>query len=265
MSEISGVIKSCNEKERAALIAYLTGCYPDKAKFKKIMIEVDKFADIIEVGIPFSDPLADGPVIQMTSQAVLDAGVTTDDILDEIDSLKGIIKSPIVVMTYFNIAYAYGFDRFVERCAEAGVKGTILPDLPPEESADWLSVLEKNRLDSIFLVAPTSSKERIELAAASSTGFVYCVSVAGVTGARNELPETLPKFIENVKKITDKPVAVGFGVSNPAQVNELSKMADGVIIGSALLKQIDPSKDAEEISRDIENFLSPIYQATKRL
>lgn len=264
MGQITEQIKKVNQEGRVALISYLTGCYPDKEKFRSVLMEVDKYSDIIEIGLPFSDPLADGPVIQKTSKIVLDAGVATDDILNEINAMKHQIKSSLVVMTYFNIAYRYGFDGFAKRLSEVGVSGVILPDLPPEESSEWLNSLKKYNLDSIFLIAPTSSGERIKLAADISTGFIYCVSVAGVTGAREELPDTLPDLVKSVKAVSDKPVAVGFGISKPSQVRELSMIAEGVIIGSALLKQINPDADAQQIIQCIKDFLEPIYQATKR-
>lgn len=224
---------------RTALIAYLMAGYPvgiDTAE--TIVTLADSGADIIEVGIPFSDPLADGATIQKASEAALASGVTTDYVLAAVKEARMVTQAPILVMTYYNIVLRYGLERFAAAAAAAGVDGAIIPDLPPEEAGAWRRAAAQHGLNTVFLVAPTSSEARIRRVTEASNGFVYCVSLTGVTGGRKELADGLPAFIETVKRATDKPVAVGFGVSTADQASQLSMLADGVIVGSALIDRM---------------------------
>lgn len=238
-SRVDKVFAVLRGSGRSALIAYLMAGYPvggDTAK--SIAAFAESGADIIEVGIPFSDPLADGATIQKASEAALASGVTTDSVFAAVKEARQFTEVPILVMTYYNIALKYGAERFAAAAAAAGVDGAIIPDLPPEEAEMWRTAAAKNGLNTVFLVAPTSSDERIRLIADASNGFIYCVSLTGVTGGRVELSPGLSAFIEKVKKATDKPVAVGFGVSTAAQAGQLSNLADGVIVGSALIDKM---------------------------
>ncbi len=193
----------------------------------------------MEIGIPYSDPLADGPTIQKASETALANGVTTDTVLEMIGEVTKKRDVSPVLMVYYNLIYRYGLERFARAAQRAGVEGVIVPDLTVEESADWKTVATEHGLDMIFLAAPTSSDERLEKIAAASSGFVYAVSLTGVTGARTELPPDLTTFVGSVKSRTELPVAVGFGVSRPEQAKEIARFADGVIVGSALVDLID--------------------------
>ena len=192
-------------------------------------------ADIVELGIPYSDPLADGPSIQRSTQRALDAGVTPDTVLQMVRDIRTHTEVPIVLMTSYNLALKYGLERFAHIFAEAGADGAILTDLPPEEAAPWKAAAEKHGIATIFLIAPTSTPERIALIAKNTTGFIYCVSRTGVTGTRSELPPELQALLSRIRSASDKPICVGFGVSRPEHVNQVIKNAEGAVIGSALV------------------------------
>ena len=192
-------------------------------------------ADIVELGIPYSDPLADGPSIQMSSQRALEAGVTPDTVLQMVRDIRTHTEVPIVLMTSYNLALKYGLERFAHIFAEAGADGAILTDLPPEEAAPWKAAAEKHGIATIFLIASTSTPERIALIAKNTTGFIYCVSRTGVTGTRTELPPELQALLARIRSASDKPICVGFGVSQPSHVTQVIQNADGAVIGSALV------------------------------
>ncbi|MFA5866518.1 MAG: tryptophan synthase subunit alpha [Actinomycetota bacterium] len=239
MNRIDKTFEALKKEGHAALITYIMAGYPrglDSAK--TITAIADAGADLIEVGIPFSDPLADGATIQKASEESLAGGMTPNKALAAVAEARKVTQTPILVMTYYNIIFRYGLEPFAEAAAAAGVDGAIVPDLPPEEAGKWQTAAGAQGLGTVFLVAPTSSPARIRGAAEASDGFVYCVSLAGVTGGRAKLAPGLPAFIETVKQTTDKPVAVGFGVSTAAQAAELSRLADGVIVGSALIDRL---------------------------
>jgi len=252
------------EENRLALIPYITGCYPDPARFPRLLRAVCRYADVVEIGIPYSDPLADGPTIQLASQHALDQGVTTDLILEALARVRPDTEVPFVAMAYWNNIYKMGMETFAAKCAESGVSGAIVPDLPPEEAKEWCAVAEKQGVDTIFLLAPTSTDERIRLVAERSRGFVYCVSLTGVTGARRALPPQLAVFLDRVRSKVSRPIAVGFGISTPEQVRELVNQADGVIIGSALLQRVDPKAPLEDELKSVESFLRSLKEAPHR-
>lgn len=213
-------------------------------------------ADIIELGVPFSDPLADGPVVQSSAQAALDAGVTLEDVFDLAGEFSQ--RLPVVLLVYYNNIYAYGQERFLEEAAARGVDGLVVPDLPVDEASDYVTVCRNHGVDPILLVAPTSLDERIDMIAANASGFIYCVSVAGVTGARSELSDTLPDFLARVRSRTDVPLAVGFGVSGPDQAEVVSRYADGVIIGSKLISIVGDAADDRDAQKKVEGFLKEV-------
>ncbi len=241
---------------------YFMAGYPTVEGSKRaILAAVRAGADLIELGIPFSDPLADGPVIQKAAKVALESGTTTDDVLDLARSVRDECDAPIVLMTYYNPIYRYGLERFAERAAASGAAGLIVPDLPPEESGPLRAAAASRGIDTIFLVAPTSTPKRIAAAAEASTGFVYCVSITGVTGERAHLPADLLNFVGRVKAVAGKPVAVGFGISNADQARHVAEVADGVIIGSAIVRLLGESGPAAP--ERIAKFVASIADVCK--
>ena len=194
-------------------------------------------ADLIELGIPFSDPTAEGPVIQGANLRALNAGTTTDKVFDLVKRLRQSVTIPMVFMTYANVVFSYGSERFLKNAAEAGVQGLILPDVPYEEKADFEPLCEKYGLELVSMIAPTSH-DRIKLIASEAKGFLYCVSSLGVTGVRSSITTDIGGMVELVRQVTDTPAAVGFGISTPEQAQNMAQKADGVIVGSAIVKLI---------------------------
>jgi tryptophan synthase alpha chain len=242
MSRLEAVFKKKNHK---ALIAYVTVGYPNiGATLKTVPILADCGCDIVELGIPFSDPMADGATIQRASFQALENGVNTKQCLEIANKLSSKLNIPLVFMTYFNPVNSYGLKNFCHDCVASGVDGLIIPDLPPEEGDELGNLAEKSGVDLIYLLAPNSTEERISLVGSKSRGFIYLVSIAGVTGARNELPSDLSEFVTRVKRIAKQPVCVGFGISTPAQAGQVAKTADGVIIGSKLIQLIETDDKA---------------------
>jgi len=228
-----------NKKDNnKSFIVYITAGFPDLSATKKLILELDRIGvDVVELGIPFSDPIADGPVIQEAGFKALQKGVTFKKILKMTAGLKGKLKSAIVLMGYYNSFLSFGLEKFVASCKNNGVDGIIIPDLVPEEGKVLSKLAKKHGLAVVFLVAPNSTEKRIKLAASLSSGFLYCVSVKGITGERKKLPN-ISKYIAKVRKITNLPLAVGFGISNNSQAKHFLRSADGVIIGSAAIKII---------------------------
>lgn len=257
MSRIDKVFHKLATRKQTALIPFLVGGDPDldlSAALIKKMAELG--ADLIEIGIPYSDPIADGPTIQRATQRALAQGINLDKIFKLIDML-GEISPPLIIMSYFNPIFSYGLSRFAHDCAHWGVSGVIIPDLPPEEAKTWVREARSAEVDTIFLTSPTSSPERIKKIVRLSRGFIYHVSLTGVTGAREQLAENLKSAMEKIKKESSKPVAVGFGISSPEQAREISTMAEGIIIGSALISIIEEEKNKEKLLERVENFLRP--------
>lgn len=245
MSRISETFARCKDENRTALMPYLTVGYPDLKTSEEILLSlVEAGADLIEVGTPFSDPLADGSTVQHTSQVSLNQGTTLRDCIALVKRVREAgVSIPLMLMGYFNPIVKYGVEQFVVDCAEAGVDGFIVPDLPIEESERMRESTTKHGLDLIFMVAPTSTDERLQLVAERGGGFVYCVSVTGVTGARENMSSTLAPYMERVRKFIDLPLGVGFGISTPGNVTEVGKVSDGAIVGSALINYMDQHPD----------------------
>lgn len=195
----------------------------------------DAGADLIELGIPFSDPTAEGPVIQAANERALKTGVTTDKIFDMVARVQGNIAIPLVFMTYANVLFSYGLDRFAKRAAEIGMAGVILPDVPYEEKAEFESVCDAYGLEFVSLIAPNSS-DRVAMIAREAKGFVYCVSSLGVTGARSSFEQNLADMVTTIRQNTDTPCAIGFGISTPEQAKSMAGISDGAIVGSAIVK-----------------------------
>ncbi len=234
MSKITDVFQ--NGK---AFIPFITCGDPDLDTTEKLVLAMaESGADIIELGIPFSDPTAEGPTIQAANIRALAGGVTTDKIFDMVARLRTKVNIPLVFMTYANVVFSYGTERFIKHMAEIGMNGLILPDVPFEEKEDFQPTCEKYGIDFISLVAPTSS-DRIETIAKEAQGFLYCVSSLGVTGTRSQITTDIDSMVQHIRKANDKiPCAIGFGISSAEQVAEMSALSDGAIIGSAIVKII---------------------------
>lgn len=233
---MSNIYKAFENKK--AFIPFVTGGDPDLETTKNLLIAMEKAgADLIEIGIPFSDPIAEGPVIQEASQRALAAGCTTDKLFDMVKEARQRVKIPMVFMTYINPVYTYGKERFMKRCVECGIDGIIVPDLPYEEKEELSGVCESYGIDLISLIAPTSH-ERIAMIAKEAEGFVYCVSSLGVTGMRTSITTDIGAMVKLVKAQKDIPCAVGFGISTPEQAKKMSEHADGVIVGSAIVRMV---------------------------
>jgi tryptophan synthase alpha chain len=235
-SRIDQTFSRLRERREAALIAYLMAGDPSLAETEQLVLELEGAgADIIELGVPFSDPIADGPVIQQAAERALRSGTSLRTILPMVKQLRTKTQIPLVLMAYYNNIHAFGPERFCREAVAAGIDGLIVPDLPPEESDELLRALEPTGVDPIFLVAPTSTDERLRAVAARARGFIYCVSLTGVTGARAALSETLPEYLGRVRRVTEVPLAVGFGVSRPEHIAALRGHADAAIVASAIL------------------------------
>jgi tryptophan synthase alpha chain len=236
MSQIASVF----EGGRKALIGYITVGYPDIAETPVIAsVLASAGCDVIELGIPFSDPLADGATIQQASYRALLKGTTPRACLETAAQIRRKINIPLVFMTYYNPVFRFGLDDFVKSCTKAGINGLIVPDLPPEEGSELEPITLEHGLDLIYLLAPTSTDDRVAAVAARSRGFVYLVSLTGVTGARQSLPPDLEGFVARVRRQTSQPLCVGFGVSTPEQAGRVGAIADGVIVGSRLIQLIE--------------------------
>lgn len=230
-------ISKAFEKEKA-FIAFVTGGDPDiETSYELIKAMAANGADIIEIGIPFSDPIAEGPVIQEASLRALNAGTTTDSLFDMVEKLRREIDIPLLFMTYMNPIYVYGTERFMTRCAGVGIDGVIVPDVPFEEKAELAGQCRLHGIDLISMIAPTS-QERIETIAKEAEGFIYCVSSLGVTGVRSEIKTDIGAMVQHVKAVTDVPVAVGFGIATPEQAEKMAGLSDGAIVGSAIVKLV---------------------------
>lgn len=259
MNRIDKTFKRLQNQNKAAFIAFITAGDPSLATTEKLVLAFEKAGvDIVELGVPFSDPLADGPTIQAASQRALKKGVTVRKILSLVKRLRQKTELPICLMTYYNPVFHFGDSRFVAAAAAAGVDGLIIPDLPPEEGVDLVKAARKKNLSTIFFLAPTTDQKRIPLVNKASSGFIYYVSVAGVTGARTALPQSLIADLKQIKRKVTKPLCVGFGVSNAAQVKQIAKYADGVIVGSAIIKEIVKNVNKRDLVVKVAHFVQSL-------
>ncbi len=239
MNRIERKFKELREADKKAFIAFITAGYPNLEITEKLIVKLAQAgADIIELGVPFSDPLADGPIIQEASKAALDKNTHIDDILRVVSRARKTTDIPICLMTYYNPVFCFGEEKFVKMAVKAGVDGAIIPDLPPEEARSFIVSARENNFDTVFFLAPTSTKERIKLIAKVSTGFIYYVSLTGVTGPRASLSVDFAGQLKLIKQFTNKPVCVGFGISSHQQVKQIEEFSDGVIVGSAIVNII---------------------------
>jgi len=250
-------------KDRKVFIAYFMGGYPSIEKsYQTAKVLIENGVDMLEIGVPFSDPVADGVTIQVAHEKAVKDGITPLDILNLAERIKGEYKDiPLILMTYYNPIYVYGEEKFLKLAKDKGVDGLIIPDLPPEEAGEIKRLANSLGLSIIFLIAPTTYRERIKMIGELTDSFIYYVSLTGITGAREELPwQELEKKVKEIKKITGKPVAVGFGVSKGEHTARLGKIADGVIVGSAIVKLQGKAdfKGLEKLIRELKEGLISI-------
>lgn len=264
MSRIQARFEAAGRAGDGALIVFVVAGHPNvKTSAGALLAIADAGADIIELGVPFSDPLADGPVIQEASQAALRQRMSPQGVLEMAAEFRRARDLPLVLMTCYNPIWRFGVESFAREAASAGVDGVIVTDLPPEESEQWVAAARANDIDTIFLLAPTSPIERVKGIAELATGFVYCVSRMGVTGARTDLPPELKDLVGRVRSQTEKPVAVGFGISQPEHVAEVCRMADGAVVGSAVVSLLERSGPQGLDGQSVGEFVAALKAATR--
>lgn len=262
MNRIDRLFAELKKRRRKALIVYIAAGDPSLGETEKLIIELEKSGvDLVEIGVPFSDPLADGPTIQRASQRALRGGVNLRSVLKMVRLVRKKTEIPLVFMTYYNPVYRYGVEKFVRDSKAAGADGVIIPDLPPEEAGEIFRVSKLENFATIFLAAPTSTRSRLKNIASRSTGFIYYVSLTGTTGARKKLPADIVAHVRALKNITKKPVCVGFGISLPAQARRISRLADGVIVGSAVIKVIEKNIGGKHLRKSVARFVKTLERA----
>ena len=263
MNRIEKKFADLKAKGEKALILYLTAGDPNLAQTEELILTLDRVGvDILEIGVPFSDPTADGPVIQEAAQRSLQGGTTLSAILEMITRIRKVATIPIVLFTYYNPIFAYGNERFAIKAKAAGVDGVLVVDLPPEEADELRNFTDPQGIDFITLTAPTTDDRRLAKIVRTSSGFIYYISVTGVTGTKEPEPEAAALDLQRIRKVTDLPVAVGFGISTPAQVRKFAALADGVVIGSAFVKWISRHGREQDFLRQAAAYARELKEAT---
>jgi tryptophan synthase alpha chain len=248
-----------------SIVAFITAGDPSlDATLKFVLALAEAGADVIELGVPFSDPLADGPTIQRASERALKAGTTLAGVLDLVRRIRETSQIPLVLFSYYNPILQFGIEKFASIAAAAGADGVLVTDLTPEESDDYRRILKSHRLDTIFLAAPTSTDERLKLIAGCSPGFLYLISRTGVTGAKEALPDDLPALLHRAHSFTQLPIAVGFGISLPGHVSVLGGLADAAVVGSALVSEIEKAASVEAASAALRVRIGSLKEAARR-
>jgi tryptophan synthase alpha chain len=261
MSRLTRRLTALKKNGAKALVTFITAGDPDLATTEEMIHLLEGAgADIIELGVPFSDPMADGPTIQLSSERALSAGTTLTGILETVRSVRSSSTVPIILMGYLNPIHAYGYERFCRDAALAGVDGVLLVDMPPEESDDFLKSAGVHGLNVIFLLTPTSDSSRIATVNRLGKGFIYYVTVTGVTGARQEVSETLAAELSRIKAGVELPIMAGFGISTPEQAASVAALADGVVVGSAIVKLFQ-QYTGTKLRTELKRFVSELKQA----
>lgn len=261
MSRLAARFTALKADHAKALIAFVTAGDPDLATTEEIILLLEHSgADVIELGVPFSDPMADGPTIQRSSERALCSGTTLHSILELVKSVRSRTEIPIILMGYLNPVHAYGYFSFCQDAAEAGIDGLLLVDMPPEESSELLIPARHYGLDVIFLLTPTSDSERIAAVERLGSGFVYYVTVTGVTGARTSVSTSLAQELARVRQKISLPVMAGFGISTPGQAAQVGKLADGIVVGSAIVKLFEQYSGAE-LKQHLGSYVASLKQA----
>lgn len=256
MSRIDAAFRDLRAQGRTGLVTYVTAGDPDLDRSREILLRLDRAgADILEVGVPFSDPLADGPVIQRATERAIAAGTTLARVLAMVADIRGQVNAPIVIFTYANPVLRMGLDDFVARARQAGVDGVLTLDVPPEEAEPFRHALSEARIDTIFLLSPTTSAERIRRAAALGTGFLYGISRLGVTGIRQDVADSARELARRVREETGMPLALGFGFSRPEHVRAVAAFADAAVVGSALVNVIAEHGQSPRLLDEVERYV----------
>ncbi len=262
MNRIDRKFMELRKAGKKAFVAFITAGDPSLAITEKLVLALEAAGvDIVEIGVPFSDPLADGPVIQAASYRSLMRGTTLAGILKTVANIRKRSSIPIALMTYYNPVFHFGEKDFVSRAKAAGVDGVIIPDLPVEEAGPLCAYAKAADLATVFFVAPTTLKERMKPVIKAATGFIYYVSVAGVTGAHQLMAADIARHVRVVKQLTDKPVCIGFGVSTPQQARAMARVADGVIVGSAFVREIAKNAGAKDLPARVRAFAARFVKA----
>lgn len=262
MSRIRQTFERLQQQGQKALIPFITAGYPDMSTTRRLIFALEKSgADLLELGVPFSDPMADGPLIQAASEKALARGTSLRDILDLVKTVRPRISLPLILMGYYNPFYRFGLKRFTQEAQQSGIDGVLVVDLPPEEAGDMLFHTERAGLDLIFLLAPTSDEKRIDSIVKHASGFIYYVSLTGVTGIRSKLDRDIKHHVAAIRKKTDLPIGVGFGISTPLHARQVSRWADAVVVGSALIKIIAKSRNTPEMVHKAGQFIHSLKQA----
>lgn len=267
-SATTRITRRFDELRRAGelgVVAYLTAGDPTLDTTERFVLALaEAGADVVELGVPFSDPIADGPTIQRASERALRSGTTLAGVLDLVARLRQKTQVPLVLFSYFNPVLQMGVERFAQTAAGAGADGVLITDLTPEEAGEFRQAAQSQGLDTIFLAAPTSTDERLRKIAEASTGFLYLISRTGVTGAREALPEELPALIRRAREITSLPIAVGFGISLPGHVSVLGGLADAAVVGSALVEEVEHAASVDAAAAAVARRVQTLKQAAKR-
>ena len=264
VNRIEERFKELKKQGKKAFIPFITAGDPDLATSKALVLELEKRgADIIELGVPFSDPLAEGPVIQRSSQRALEKGTSPPKILSLVRELRQETETPIVLMGYYNPIFKFGERQFIERASQAGVDGLIIVDLPPEEAHFLLKEVKKNNLVLILLLTPVSSEDRIKLVCQKSQGFIYCVAYTGITGDEKREDKNLRDLVTKVHSLTSTPVGIGFGISSPSEAKKTVSLAEAVIVGSAIVKKIEKYQESKALVKEVGDFAESLAKAVK--
>jgi tryptophan synthase alpha chain len=255
LGRISQAFSQLKQDGKKAFVPFITAGDPDLETTAKLLIELSVAgATVIELGVPFSDPMADGPVIQRASERALKNNFGIEQILDVVGQVRRSVETPIILFSYYNPLFQFGLDRLCAAAERSGVDGVLVTDLTPEEASQFKSALRAHDLDMIFLIAPTSTDSRLRLVAEQASGFIYAVSRAGVTGARDEVSAEAEKLVKRMRAFSDLPVVVGFGISSATQVAQVERYADGVVVGSAIVAELERSSRDPDIVNHIGQF-----------
>jgi len=256
MSRLRERFRRLRDEHKSGLVTYVTAGDPDLDRTAGILRALDRAgADVLEVGVPFSDPLADGPVIQRATERALAAGTTLSGVLDLLDSMRGDLDPPIVIFSYANPVLRLGAERFADRARRAGVDGVLILDLPIEEADEFRAMLARRGIDTILLLSPTTTDDRLRRAAALGSGFLYAISRLGVTGARDTLAAGAQEMVRRIRSVSDLPVALGFGISKPDHVREVGQWADAAVVGSALVDVIAREGASRDLNTRVEEYV----------